>query len=68
MDVSSVNSSPVSTVLESPQRPTQQVEPRNVQESRETQPQAHSRPQALTMGVWVLGLTCLYNLPFKLNC
>ena len=40
MDASSVNSSPVSTVLESPQRPTQQVEPRNVQESRETQPQS----------------------------
>ncbi len=38
MDVSSVDSSPVSTVLESPQRPTQQVEPRNGQESRETQP------------------------------
>jgi len=37
MDVFSVSSSPVSTVLESPQRPTQQVEPRNVQESRETQ-------------------------------
>jgi hypothetical protein len=40
MDASSVNSSPVSTVLESPQRLTQQVEPRNVQESRETQPQS----------------------------
>ncbi|AXT37393.1 hypothetical protein D1814_01190 [Alteromonas sp. BL110] len=39
MDVSSVNSTPVSTILESPQRPAQQAEPRNVQESRETQPQ-----------------------------
>lgn len=39
MDVSSVNSAPVSTILESPQRQTQPVEPRNVQETRETQPQ-----------------------------
>lgn len=39
MDVSSVNSTPVSTILESPQRPAQQVESRSVQESRETQPQ-----------------------------
>ncbi|MCZ8528238.1 hypothetical protein [Alteromonas sp. PRIM-21] len=40
MDVSSVNSTPVSTVLESPQRPAQQAESRSVLESRETQPQS----------------------------
>ena len=38
MDISSVNSTPVSTILESPQRPAQQAESRSVQESRETQP------------------------------
>lgn len=50
MDASSVNSSPVSTVLESPQRPTQQVEPRNVQESRETQPQSTQQTSSTNDG------------------
>ena len=50
MDVSSVNSSPVSTVLESPQRPTQKVEPRNVQESRETQPQSTQQTSSANDG------------------
>ena len=50
MDVSSVNSYPVSTVLESPQRPTQQVEPRNVQESRETQPQSTQQTSSANDG------------------
>ncbi len=39
MDVSPVNSTPISTVLESPQRPQQQVEPRSEQENRTAQPQ-----------------------------
>ena len=50
MDAFSVSSSPVSTVLESPQRPTQQVEPRNVQESRETQPQSTQQTSSTNDG------------------
>jgi len=45
-----VFSAPVSTVLESPQRPTQQVEPRNVQESRETQPQSTQQTSSTNDG------------------
>ncbi len=48
MDVSSVNSTPVSTVLESPQRPAQQAESRSVQESRETQPQKSTQQTSNT--------------------
>lgn len=39
MDVSSINSTPVSAILESTQRTPQQVAPRNEQETPATQPE-----------------------------
>ena len=50
MDVSSVNSTPVSTILESPQRPAQQAESLSVQESRETQPQSTQQTSSTNDG------------------